>query len=238
MADDFEFDAVEINNIENAQSTQVESIPRQGPYTIQLKDMSFNEADLKLLIKSLNLPELDIRTKVYEPKTGGIFYTYYIEVTEYEQAVSLVSTNNLKYKDCLLNTRYLPPRTDQKPRYERKEFSFNRAEMGQQSQVVQQQEQQSFNQFNRADMGTNQPLQQQSLNGFSRGSMGTLKVQQQQQQQQQQQNVQKFDRSQMGIQQKPQQNNFSRNQMGQSQKKNAFEDLKRSNEQTVTLNFK
>ena len=96
-----------INNSRNVELTKPECLPEQGPYLIQMRDLTLEKEQLEELFAALELVCEVAPPKQYHDNRRNIdVYTYFVEVPERADAAAILSLNGQEYEDCLLNARY------------------------------------------------------------------------------------------------------------------------------------
>lgn len=96
-----------INNSRNVELTKPECLPEQGPYLIQMRDLTLQKEQLEEVFEALSIQCSDMTFKVYHDNRRNIdVYTYFVEIPERSDAAAVLSLNGQEFEDCILNARY------------------------------------------------------------------------------------------------------------------------------------
>ncbi|CAL6066345.1 Conserved_hypothetical protein [Hexamita inflata] len=182
MADDFEFvnQEVTINNSKNLDLMNPTCLPENGPYTIQMRDLTFAEEALRELFEGIEVNAANINTRPYDdPKRNITVYTYQVTFESRDDAAAVLGMNGQEWEGCNLNARFWVQRNKYQKREEQPQSTVSFKDMKKDRGTVEVQAQVETNtkvSFNRAEFGSVQNNAQPSGPvKFNRAEFGTQK---------------------------------------------------------------
>ena len=96
-----------INNSRNVELTKPECLPDQGPYMLQMRDLTLTEEQLREMFEALEVNCTSMQSKIYHDNRRNIdVFTYFVEIPERSDAAAILSLNGQEFEGCVLNARY------------------------------------------------------------------------------------------------------------------------------------
>lgn len=96
-----------INNSRNVELTKPECLPAEGPYLLQMRDLTLEKEQLEEMFNALEINCTSMQPKQYHDNKRNIdVYTYFVETESRDDAAAILSMNGHEYEGCTLNARY------------------------------------------------------------------------------------------------------------------------------------